>query len=214
MFAKLYRAAAEKLLGSLGGQPGLSEEFLEQTEEGLGLRLPLALRDYYVAVGALRDLNDAHDQLLGPANWFVDAGKLAFMVENQAVVYWGVEATERPNADPPVFLGVNAKPIEWHPTHDRCSEFLLVMMHWQAVCGGLEFLGMAEAGGKTVKHFEQEWRRVGEVEGLLAFCREGQAACFMGEGDARQLYVGGRSEEELERVAGELAGIGVRLDHL
>ena len=201
---------------TLGAGCGVPEESLERAEERLGLRLPLALREYYLALGALAELNQAHNRLLGPGKWFVDAGKLVFLVENQAVVYWGVEATDQPQADPPVFQGVNRQPepIEWHPEHERCSEFLLVMLHWQAVTGGLEFLGTADVGVEVVRHFEQHWRRVGEMEGLLAFCREGQAACVAGEGDARQLYAGCRSEEDLERIASELEALGAGLNYL
>lgn len=211
-----YEVAVEYLLGSLPPHCGLAEAKLAAAEEQFGVRLPLALRDYYLAVGNLHVLNDAHDHLLAPKDWFLDAGKLVFLVENQAVVYWAVEATHLPGDDPAVFQGVNLspEPTEWHPTHDRCSEFLLVILHWQGVCGGLEWLGMTDVGEAALQHFERNWSRVGEVEGLVAFRREGRSACIMGEGEARELYIGASSEERFHEIVTELAGIGLGLNQL
>ncbi len=185
---------------------------------GKALRRPptaLALRDFYLGVGRLHQLNDAHDQLLAPKDWFLDGGKLVFLVENQAVVYWGVEAVQSPDDDPPIFRGVHLpERVSWLPDHDRCSEFLLVMLHWQAVNGGFQWLGMADAGQEVIDHFKKYWRLVGELQGLIAFRREGRAACLGCEANSWRLYVGGRSEEHFQQIAAELRSIGVGLNQL
>jgi hypothetical protein len=211
-----YEVAVKNLLGGIPPGSGMSERSINAAEEQFGVRLPPSLRDYYLRVGNLRQLNEAHNRLLAPKDWFLDGGMLVFLVENQAVVYWGVEATESPDDDPPVFQGVNLLPerIEWHPDHERCSEFLLIMLHWQAVCDGLEWPGMADVGPEVIHHFEQRWRLVGKQQGMLAYCREGQAACIIGEGNALQLHVGANSEERFARIREELEVVGVGLDEL
>ena len=214
-FQERYEVAAEFLLGELPSGCGIKERDLETAEKHFGVRLPLALRDFYLGVGRLHRLNDAHNHLLVPKDWFLDGGKLVFLVENQAVVYWGVEAVQTPDDDPPVFQGVNLpEGVPWFPEHDRCSEFLLVMLHWQAVNGGFKWLGMADARLETLRYFEKHWRRVGELQGLTAFRREGRAACFMGEAGTWELFVGGRSEEFFQQIAAELKLIGVGLNQL
>jgi hypothetical protein len=194
----------------------MTEQSVCTAEENFGVRLPAALRDYYLGVGNLRSLNAAHNRLLAPNDWFLEGGKLVFMVENQGVVYWGMEAVELPDDDPPVFQGVNLLPkaIEWHPEHEPCSEWLLIMLHWQAVCGGLEWIGMADVGQVVIEYFEHRWQLVGKQEGIIAFRREGQAACFIGEGDAQSLYVGANSEELFTQIRAELKSVGVGLDQL
>lgn len=214
-FQERYEVAAEYLLGQLPSGCGMEERNLAIAEKHFSVRLPFALRDFYLGVGRLHQLNDAHNHLLAPKDWFLDGGKLVFLVENQAVVYWGVEAVEAPDDDPPIFQGVNLREgVPWFPEHDRCSEFLLVMLHWQAVNGGFKWLGMADARQEVIDHFKEHWRLVGELQGLMAFRREGRAACFMGEPDAWQLFIGGRSEEFFQQMAAELKPIGVGLNLL
>jgi hypothetical protein len=215
-YQERYEVAVEYLLGSLPSGCGTSEVSINAAEKHFGVRLPAALRDYYLSVGNLRPLNEAHNQLLAPKDWFLDEEKLVFMVENQAVVYWGVAAVASPGDDPPVFQGINRlpEPIEWHPEHERCSEWLLLMLHWQAVCGGLPWLGMAYVGHEVVEHFERHWRLVGKHEGIIAFRRQEKAACFLGEGDAQELYVGANSKELFAQIQSELEAVGVSLDEL
>jgi hypothetical protein len=179
-FEDRYAVAALSLLGLVPDDAGMDERSLARAERHFGVALPEALRGYYLTLGNLSELNDAHNRLLAPRDWFIDAGKLVFMVENQAVVYWGVEAAKWPDDDPAVFQGVNLPDaIEWHPECDRCSEFLLVMLHWQAVMGGLEWLGTADETGPAVAdHLASRWRRVGGFNGMEAFRREGRAACL------------------------------------
>ncbi len=88
------------------------------------------------------------------------------------------------------------------------------MLHWQAVCGGFEWLGMTDVGEQIITHFERCWRVVGKQEGMIAFQRERQAACIIGEGNAQQLYVGANSEELFEQIATELHTLGVGLNQL
>jgi hypothetical protein len=215
-FQRRFEEAAGSLLGALPIGCGTPEGGVAASESRLGVQLPAALRDYYLGIGGLRKLNAAHNRLLAPEGWFLNDGELVFMVENQGVLYWGVSATEPPDDDPPVSQGVNHLPqsIEWHPEHERCSEFLLMMMHWQAVCGGLDWTGMADVGQEIFQYLQRHWQLVGRMEGMIAYCRPGQAACVIGEGDAQQLYVGANSESMFEKIRAELEGLGMALDQL
>lgn len=214
-FADRYAVAALTLLGSVPDGTSMDEQSLARAERHVGVSLPQALRSYYLTLGNLRELNNAHDRLLAPKDWFIDEGKIVFMVENQAVVYWGVEASKSPEDDPSVFQGVNLLPktIEWHAECDSCSEFLLVMLHWQAVLGGLEWLGMAdEVGPALAACLAANWRQIGRVNELVAYGREGRAACLLT--DSGQLYIGGRTESEFQEITAELRAVGVEFDQL
>jgi hypothetical protein len=134
-----------------------------RTALGWARAAPRVLREYYGIAGRL-DLNRAHNQLYTPHKWFVDAGKFVFMEENQEVVYWGIPISAEVGDDPPVSQGVNVvdQPIDWHPEHGACSEFLLVMLHWQAVCGGMRFTGSADISPKALILIRATWSLVGE----------------------------------------------------
>src|SRR4051794_31829687 len=97
------------LFGSLGyplaARDGISEPQLAKAEKKMGVRLPGALRDYYLVAGRERSLNHAFNHLCMPGEWEVEASKLIFMEENQTVVVWGVTATSPPTQDPRVFQG-------------------------------------------------------------------------------------------------------------
>lgn len=214
-FRDQYESAVADLLGELPPGSGMTDEVLAAAERQHAVRLPPALRDYYRAMGYLHTLNKAHNRLLSPDDWFVDAGRLVFLEENQSVVYWGIDTADPPGDDPPVLQGVNLhpQPIEWYPEYECCSEFLLVMLHWQAVCGGFDNLGVAGARPEVLAHFERHWKRVGRVGDLIAFRHLEQTACIIGQ-DNRQLFVGALTDESYEALEAELQPLGIRLDPL
>jgi len=208
-----YRQAIEVLDRPLTSADGLPDKEIVTGEQRLGVRLPRALREFYGIAGRLDHLNRAHNRLYTPHEWFVDAGKLVFMEENQAVVYWGVPISEEPGDDPSVLQGVNVvnQPIDWHPEHGACSEFLLVMLHWQAVCGAMNFTGSSDISPKALPLIRAMWSLVGEVSELWAFARDGKAACVIGEGEMRQLFVGARTQQDFNAINAELAGMDIKL---
>lgn len=215
-FKKQYRLAVENLLGPLPENCGLSEQSIARAERALEIQVPTALRDYYLSIGSLRELNDAHNRLLDPCDWFLESDKLAFMVENQAVLYWGVTISPSPEVNPPVFQAINQEswPLEWSLENESCLEFLLIMIHWQAVCGGLEWLGMTNIDQEIVDYLETNWHSVGRQDGIIAFRRDGQAACVIGDADCLELYVGTNSEDLFETITSELEDLGSGLDAL
>jgi hypothetical protein len=159
------------LVRPLTSEDGESEARISDGEPRLRLRLPAVLREYYVVAGRFDRFNRAHNKLLRPDEWSVDGGKLVFLEENQCVVFWGVEAGTSPSDDPPVYQGqkVRGRPTDWYLEHERCSEFLLVMLHLQAVWGGYEFLGGSDIASEALEKFLTGWTPVGSVNELLAF---------------------------------------------
>jgi len=213
-YSTKYRQVIEALAKPLTSEDGVPAAEITAGEHRIGVRLPSALREYYLLAGRLDQLNRAHNRLYSARDWFVDAGKLAFMEENQAVVFWGIPINDNTDEDPPVLQGVNVsdQPIEWHPEHGRCSEFLVLMLHWQACCGGMSFTGGADISSLALRRIRAEWRFVGEMGGMLVFARDGVAICVIGEGEALQLIAGGSTEHDFNLVRTELARIDVKLD--
>lgn len=212
-YSTRYGQAIRTLARPLTSEDGAPVEEIAAGELRLGTRLPMALREYYLVAGRFDQLNRAHNQLYLPHDWFIDAGNLVFMAENQEVAYWSVPVSEDPEDDPAVLQGVNTcgQPIEWYSEDGPCSDFLLVMLHWQAVCGGMPATGGADIPSATLPRIRANWRAVGEMGGVLAFARDGASICVGGEGDTLQLFAGGRTEQDFNSIAAELARLDVRL---
>ena len=215
-FKNIYLTAAQNLFGPLPANLGIEEKNLLDTAKDLGVNIPKALHDYYIALGNFKRLNEAHNRLLSPSEWFVDADYVVFMEENQCVVFWGVPSKSDKGFDTAVYQGTNAEedPIEWYLEHRSCSEFLLAMMHWQAACGGLDWAGLAELEKTDIKHFQNHWQHVGQINDLQAFYCLGQAACIIGAGDGLQAFVGARTEEIFNEMADELESVGIEIEEL
>jgi hypothetical protein len=60
------------------------------------------------------------------------------------------------------------QPIERYPEHGSCSEFLLMMLRWQAVCGGMAFTAGADISPETLTRIRASWTFVGQMGGKLA----------------------------------------------
>ena len=215
-FAERLASVLELLVCPLTAADGESEASILKAEVRLGVRLPAVLREYYLLAGRLDRFNRAHNRLLRPEEWTVDVGKLVFLEENQCVVFWGVEAVTSPIDDPSVYHGqkVRGRPTDWYLEHESCSEFLLVMLHLQAVWGGYEFLGGTEVASEALEKFLSGWTPVGSVNEMLAFNRIGKVACVIQGKGSSQLYVGGRTEQHFETIKDELEALGVGLNHL
>jgi hypothetical protein len=215
-FSEQYRSTFAALAEPLVAEDGLNERVIMEAEHRLGIRLPDALREYYLLAGRFDRFNRAHNRLLRPEQWSIDNGKVVFLVENQAVIIWGVEATGSPPADPPVFQAVNEPgvPSRWELEHERCSEFLLVELHLQAVWGGLDHLGMGEITPDVLERFLSTWLFAGRVQDVRAYYRDGSAVCVLEDEGKSQLYVGGRTEREFEAIESELERLGVGIDQL
>jgi hypothetical protein len=152
-----------------GESHGFPEDEVKQAEAALGIRLPRALREYYLTLGKHEALNYCFNRLLKPDDeiGFSDDRYLVFYEENQVVAYWGIKEEHLVLPDPPVYG--NYAPTfptpDWHLENATTENFLLVMAIYNGCMGGLEFnanrLDYIEPA--TVKYIEENWS---ELKGI------------------------------------------------
>jgi hypothetical protein len=207
-FKKYYRAIYQTFGYPLTERTALPPEVLTTAEQRLEVRVPAALRDYYLVAGRERRFSACHNRLLPPAKWSVDKQRFLFMEENQRVAWWGVSTRNSSSDDPPVSQGVNDEPIIWRPEHRKCSVFLAVMLHYQAVNGGFRFCGTADAPDQSDYRFEEHgWTHYGAVNSLSAYSRPNQVVClmpplpFMEKGS---VLAGGKTKADLRAIGADL----------
>lgn len=111
---------------------GISVAALKKAERRLGVKLPVAVRDYYLMAGRLDQLNRAHNLLFTPDDLRVEEDHLWFMEENQAVVHWALPVKRLSGNDPIVYQRANVDGAKWYSEKMRFSSFLIRMYDWQA----------------------------------------------------------------------------------
>jgi hypothetical protein len=203
-----YQEQYRDLFAALGipltDEDAVAESDLAAAEERAGVRLPAALRDYYQVAGNERELNRAHNRLLPLDEWVVDSAHVIFMEENQAVVLWAATCPDASEEDPPVYQAANDETLEWTLEHEHCSVFLKVMLHWQATWGGMPWVAVAAVPAALVTQLDQFWTFVGEVNGMRAYNRQGQAVCFLRWEDSWRVFAGTHTEADLNEIADDL----------
>ena len=188
----------------LGPADGVAPQVIEASAGRLGVVVPEALCDFVrVAVNA-SDFTRAHDRFLDPGDWLLHDGKLVFAEENQAVVLYGV-ATMGSDADPPAFIVNNDEGALWREACPRCSEFIEVMLLWQAAFGGaLAHTASAMLPVASEYALSSCWRRVGTVNTMSGYRKPGLAACVVDWDGGRRLFVGSTSAASLHSLGAEL----------
>lgn len=176
---------------------------IAEAESRLGMSVPKTLRAYFEVAGREDQLNCAHNHLLSPSDWFVDQGRLAFLEENQAVVFWGVEVGANALNDPPILQGINAEPIDWHPEHGSTAEFLCIMLCWQAVMGGLAGSTSAVAPADLPNKLG-DWSCLGEINGMRAYSRSGVGLCWLPWEAEHRVFVGASDLATLKVIQASL----------
>lgn len=202
-FEERYRQAFAGLRVGLLPGDACSVDELCVVERSIGITLPASLRSYFRVAGRESRLNQAHNHLLSPEEWFVDSTHLVFLAENQNVVFWGVrlDAVEH---DPPVFQGVNGDRIEWYPEHFSCAEFLCVMLHWQVVMGAFGRTWSAVVGSDFPTKLDS-WTPVGKANGMHAFARDGIALCWLRWDEDWRIFVAGSDHAQVEQLGDSLS---------
>lgn len=195
---------------------GLAAEEIAAAERRLLVRVPAALRDYYRIAGRERRFGRSCHQLLPIYEWSVDrkSKRLIFMSENQGVCCWGVSVRNPDSANPPVSQGTDdgdgdGESIAWRLEHRKCTVFLAVMLHIQAVSGGYRFCGQADAAENTKYPFEKQgWTYFGQLKGTRAYSRPNRVVCldppglpFLPHG---QVLAGGKTRRDLQAIGEEL----------
>ena len=209
-FKKHYQSIFKSFGYPLSKRTAMPSKALTAAEKRLRIRIPAAIRDYYLVAGRERRFNICHNRLLPPNQWTVDKQRLVFMEENQSVVLWGV-STRNPEAnDPAISQAINDESLAWNPEHRRCSQFLAVMLHYNAVNNGLRFCGAASVPVSPNEQLVRDgWTFFGNVNSLMAYSRPRQVVCAMSPGDLPfmrnwSIYVGGKTKADLKGIAAEL----------
>lgn len=125
----------------------IDESSVVAAEERLGVRLPTALREFYLTCGSW-DLNVAHNRLFAPneVRWMND--RLVFYEESEKLAHWGIHRPELANDDPVVAQGIKERGrLRWYDEELSCEKFLVLMTYWQALAGGLGFAAVATLPG-------------------------------------------------------------------
>jgi hypothetical protein len=217
VFADFYRDTFATLGVRLGSEDACPVADIEDAERRLAVRLPGSLKEYYLIAGREKRINQFHNRLLPPEKLFLDSGRVAFMEENQWVVYWGIPAVQEMRPDAAVSQGVNCrdKGIEWHPEHDSCFTFLNVMAVWHSSFGGaaahtaVGYVDESAARATLDKH----WQLVSEVNAMRAYKQSGRAVCFLEWQDfiqkhrklpAWRVFAVAASEDELSQLQASL----------
>jgi hypothetical protein len=216
-FKSIYQEVFQTFGYPLSERTALSSGVLAEAEKRLGVRVPAALRDYYLVAGRERRFNTCGNRLLPPSEWAVDKQRLVFMEENQAVCCWGVSVRNSGSDDPPVSEGVgDGESTTWYPLHRKCSVFLTAMLHHQAVSGGLphcfcESVGLSNAS--PVRFKKHEWKYYGELKGEEMYSRPNQVFCYsLFDLPMRQGWIimaGAKTKRDLQALGSEL-GVSVK----
>lgn len=175
-FTDRYRRLYERFDYPLGKSHAIGASTLDRHAERLAVAIPDALRDYYLVAGNERRFNRSLQRFLHPSKWFVDRRHIAFVEENQTVCWWGVSVRSRGARDPMVSQGVNSDDsISWYKEHSRCSTFISVLLHYQAVSGGFRYCASVPAPDHVYEILKRNWQYAGQLNELWAFSRQNQA---------------------------------------
>jgi hypothetical protein len=124
-------------------------------------------------------------------------------LENQAVCIWGIQLKDIEKADPPVVRGDSVEGNanrEWETDFEHLSSFLLAMLYWQGVMGGMAVSAVVSGVEAQVENaIRANWKAVElgvNNTGFRVYQREGQVLCLAGNAPHLDLYVGARSEED------------------
>jgi hypothetical protein len=210
-FHKQYSDLFATFGSPLGKSHGVDTAILDKAEKKLGVAIPESLRAYYEVAGNERRFNQSMQRFQSPSNWFVDQKQLVFLDENQSVCQWGVSIKTKGAKDPMVSQGVDhGENLVWHKEHNRCSIFISVILHYQAVSDGFKHCASGAAPDDAHEKLKQgRWKYVGEVNQLWAFNRPNQVVCIMPSGGlpfmpSMMLMAGGKTAGDLKSISESL----------
>jgi hypothetical protein len=206
-FRDRYRLTIEFILGDAASFPGLPEERLAAAERRIGLRLPVALRDYLLFAGGEHRLNTAQDRLCSPEKLGLDGSVLPFYFENQGVVLWGIPVHRFGEDDPPVVEAENNPAKHWEPFADRTSDFLVMMLYWQAANGGLPITANGWASRGLASRIHASWSKLFQHRQLRVYGAPGLVLCIAGDGTEGMLHAGARSDKEHQAIVDVLGDV-------
>jgi hypothetical protein len=206
----------EAVFGAHRPEDRMSDPILNAAELRLGLRLPLAVRALYSVTGSSKAIHRSHNELVAPERIYVGGDHLVFYEENQAGVVWGIPLSRLGAEDPPVDQGqpdLGSSTWTFYPEFRSVSEFACAQGAWQAVQGGLPYVGVRQrpraedAGGATRLALEA---KLGPAKLVI----DGMSAWLVERGVAVELPGGylGLATRDGEQFKAASARIGVQME--
>jgi|SRR5215831_10815354 len=200
-FYQAYKALVEPILGrTLTSADGCAVR--------PALRIPSALADYYVAVGAIHVINRRHDRLLDPSALQVEDGMVIFYEENQGVAYWAIREVDLHLPDPTVYLAQDTTAgLEWSSENMTVSSWFPFMIHWQIVNGGFQFWGWATGIGDAERAVSAHYPfLLARADGATRFYGvDSQIICLAPSGAMAEVRAAGRAEKDFRHLDSLLA---------
>lgn len=147
---------------------GFAETEVTALEKGLGIKLPAALRHYYLELGRNEAINYSHNRLLKPGKdiRFSKDRYLVFYEENQAVSSWGIREADLQLENPPVWgnYGTERKP-DWYLETKATDLFFLLMAVYNGTLGGLRYHAnyLKPLNQEIYELIEKKWTPVPEI---------------------------------------------------
>lgn len=141
----------KKLFG-IEKREGFSEECVKEAEKRLN-KLPQVLKDYYIELGKVFNLNNSQDRLLSPDE-INDLGEyMEFYVENQYVCRWCIAKKDLNMENPPVYITEDG--VNFYEESSSLSNFLCTIAYLQGIWGldyGCEeILDIEEEGANLIR---------------------------------------------------------------
>jgi hypothetical protein len=143
---------------------GYSAAELDAAEQRLGLKLPLALREWCQVAGQREDITFPRNALLHPSGLHVENSLLVFHVENQWVVEWGIQVDDLDLDNPPVWLddsGLHDTPQEPIRENDTLSEFALQMVVFETITRPQVLQGYSRGASLALDTVERRFVHLG-----------------------------------------------------
>ncbi|KQV11400.1 SMI1/KNR4 family protein [Kitasatospora sp. Root107] len=157
---EFLRAFAAAWAVPVADSDGVPVAQVQRAETRLGLRFPAALREFYVLLGARKDLTGNQDPLLPPGEVFVHGefgGVLVFRAENQGCACWGVRLEDLDADDPPVFVQSRDG---WLPFMDRLSLSLVELVLSESLFAPGRFYNACELPAVLIEALPRRFERV------------------------------------------------------
>jgi hypothetical protein len=204
----------ETIYGEFTPNSGLPLRAIKVAEKRIGARLPTALTTLYRRTGAAAALHQSHNTLVDLDHLGFADDHLIFYEENQGVVAWGVARANCLLDDPPVVQGqVGEDGVGWtfHPEFRSLSEFACAQGAWNAVQGGLPFVGVWQqsGGGRRV-----DSTALTDAFGAAALATDGMRVWLVDGGvavDAGDGYLG-LATRDADQFKAASARVGIALE--
>lgn len=146
------------LLGRpLTPEDGIPRIDCESAEHRLNCKLPLALREFYEALGNNAVIMSSFQQFYRPEQLLMSSDKIVFAEENQGVCHWAVDAQDK------VHQSQGLERPEWHEEPKPLAEFLRVLLCYQMAQAGYPYSAMISS--RAFQDFDEVQGLIGEMEG-------------------------------------------------